>query len=166
MNLLIFTVGDKRFAIKIEEVSEVIRAGEVTVIPESADSVEGVISLRGRVVTLVSMRQKLGLERKGLTWSSRVIIVPLNGGIVGFVVDGVPDVFKVKTESVEPPDEVLSDVECLCGVAKIQGGLIPIIDVTKLLTKDDRASIQKVRKMVTISGTSSKKDPARKKSRK
>ncbi len=150
MNLIIFTAGDKEYAADIRQVRQVIRLREVTVIPEAPDFVEGVIGLHHRAVSLISMRKKLGYEKRERNKSNRIIIAQINSHMVGMVVDKVIDVVAVGAESIELPDEVLKEARCLTGIAEIQERLIPIIDIAKLLTRKDKIQIAKVHKKVKI----------------
>ena len=150
MNLIIFTAGDKEYAADIRQVRQVIRLREVTVIPEAPDFVEGVIGLHHRAVSLISMRKKLGYEKRERNKSNRIIIAQINSHMVGMVVDKVIDVVAVGAESIELPDEVLKEARCLTGIAEIQERLIPIIDIAKLLTHKDKIQIAKVHKRVKI----------------
>ena len=65
MKILIFSVGEKDYGADIAQVREVIRKRKVTPVPEAASFVEGVISLRGRVIPLISLRKKLGMKYTG-----------------------------------------------------------------------------------------------------
>ena len=150
MNLIIFAVSHKKYAADVAQVREVIRIGEITTIPDAPDFVEGVINLRGRVVSLISLRKKFGLENKELNRLNRIIIGQVNSNMIGIIVDKVIDVISVGPGSTEPPDQLLKEARYLIGIAKVQETLIPIIDIERLLTHDDKTEIEKVHKRVKI----------------
>jgi purine-binding chemotaxis protein CheW len=102
MHLLSFDLAGKEYAVSIENVREVRRVKLVTPIPKALDFIEGVVSLRGRVVPIINLRKKLGLpdctkndvRQAGLpstkgTSFNRVLITESNNHILGIAVDSV-----------------------------------------------------------------------------
>lgn len=150
MELVIFRLADKEYGADIRQVRQVIRMREVTPIPDSAPFVEGVISLHGKVMPLLSLRKKMGISSEKPSRLNRIIVTTLDNNLIGAVVDTVSDVISVEAASITPPDDVLKDAVYLQGVAKIAHRLILVVDIEKLLTKDDRKSIGEVHKKVEI----------------
>jgi len=150
MHLLCFTVADKEYAVSIESVREVRRIKQVTPIPKALDFIEGVISLRGRVVPIINLRKKLGLPADKSSLFNRVLITESNNHILGIAVDSVVGVIAIDEANIEPPDEVLKKAEYLIGVGKIAKRLVLIIDIEKLLSGDEKAELLEVHKKVEI----------------
>jgi Chemotaxis signal transduction protein len=116
MHLLSFNLADKEYAVNIESVREVRRLKAVTPIPKALDFIEGVVSLKGRVVPIISLRKKLGLPVRqddlpsGKTsLFNRVLITEAHNHILGVVVDSVIGVVSIDKANIEPPDEVLKN---------------------------------------------------------
>lgn len=150
MITVIFNLAGREYGVRIDQVREVIRMRKITPVPDAADFVEGVISLRGRVVTLVNLRQKLGLERKAVDKGARVVVTEIEGRIIGMIVDGVKDVTNISEENIAPPDEALKEASYLKGIARLNDRMILIADIGKLLSGDDRAGIDMVAGRVEI----------------
>ena len=150
MHLLCFDLADKEYAINIENVREVRRVKQVTPIPKAFDFIEGVISLRGRVVPIISLSKKLGLPSVKSSSFNRVLITESNNHILGIAVDNVLGVINIDKANIEPPDEVLKRCEYLIGVGKIAKRLILIIDIAKLLSGEEKSDISDLHKKVEI----------------
>jgi purine-binding chemotaxis protein CheW len=150
MTLIAFRLEDKEYAVDITRVREIIRVAGITGIPDAAEFVEGVINLRGRVVPVISLRKKLGLQRKKSDRMNRIIITQVNSHFVGVLVDSVIDVISVEPGSVTPRDEVLKEARYLAGVGKVRDRLVLIMDLGKLLTGKERTSIEDLHERVEL----------------
>ena len=153
MHIVIFTIAEKEYGIDIKQVRQVTRTQEVIPIPDAADFVEGVINLRGKVIPLVNLRKKFGLEKEEAKSANRIIITDINKHGIGILVDRVVDVLVVDEGSVTTPDEVLKDAQYLTGVAKVGNRLILMIDIHKVLTSEDQNGIDKVHERIEIKRT-------------
>ena len=150
MKVVVFSAGDKEYAVNIENIREVIRMRKVVPIPEAPDFVEGVINLRGKVVTLISLRKKYNLEEPDKNVTGRVLITEIDDHLMGIVVEKVADVISLDDADISPPEEILKKAKYLVGVGKVGKRLILIMDMEKLLTSRDKKSIKTVGKMVEI----------------
>ncbi len=150
MHLIIFLLAEKEYAVDINSVREVRRVKAVTPIPKALDFVEGVISLKGRVVPIISLRKKLGLPEAKQTTTNRVLITETNNHILGISVDVVLGVTPVDESNIEAPDEVLKKAEYLTGVAKLGKRLILLMDIAKLLSNEEKTGISAINQKVEI----------------
>jgi len=141
MKSAIFSLAGKDYAIDINDVREVIRLRKVTPVPDVAGFVEGVISLRGKVVTLVNLRKKLGLEIKPLDKSSRIIVIQVNAHALGMVVDSVSEVTDIQNEAITAPDDTLAHAKYLTGIAKMGSRIILVVNIRELLSSEDKSGI-------------------------
>jgi purine-binding chemotaxis protein CheW len=149
MKILIFSVGEKDYGADITQVREVIRKRKVTPVPETSVYVEGVISLRGRVIPLINLRKKLGMKSQEVP-SNRIVVTTIQNHWTGILVDQVKDVVTFKSEEITQPAEVLQGAAYLVGVTKWQGKLILLVDLTQLLKGEEKDSLQKVQERVEI----------------
>jgi len=149
MKVLVFSVGEKNYGADITQVREVIRRRKVTPVPEAAAFVEGVISLRGRVIPLINLRKKLGGEPQEVA-SNRIVVTTIQNHWTGILVDQVKDVVTFKPETITKPDEVLQGAAYLVGVTKWEGRLVLLIDLTELLKGEEKESLQRVQERVEI----------------
>jgi purine-binding chemotaxis protein CheW len=149
MKVLIFSVGEKDYGAEITQVREVIRKRKVTPVPETAAFVEGVISLRGRVIPLISLRKKLGMKSQEVP-SNRIVVTTIQNHWAGILVDQVKDVVTFMPEDITKPDEVLQGAAYLVGMTKWQGKLVLLVDLTELLKGEEKESLRKVQERVEI----------------
>jgi len=150
MHLLCFDLADKEYAVNIDNVREVRRIKHITPIPKALDFIEGVVSLKGRVVPIINLRRKLGLPAAKNTSLNRVLITESNDHVLGIAVDSVLGVTSIDKTNIEPPDEVLKKCEYLIGLGKIAKRLILIIDIEKLLSGEEKSGIAEVHKKVEL----------------
>jgi purine-binding chemotaxis protein CheW len=129
--LVVFTLGAEEYGVPITLVQEIIRYTAPRPIPGSPPHVEGVINLRGRIIPVVDLRSRFGAfgERPE---EAKIVIVELSEATVGIIVDEVKEVLTVSADQTEPPPEGAGDAEYLEAVAKLEGRLLVILDMTKL----------------------------------
>jgi purine-binding chemotaxis protein CheW len=135
LHLVTFALEREEFGIPVGQVREVTRVSEITRVPQAPPHVRGVTNLRGRVLAVVEIRSRLGLEPAVVTASSRIVVVDVLGRVLGLLVDRVSQVTKVPAECVVPaPEEVISaDADYLSGVARWNSRLIILLDLDKVL---------------------------------
>jgi purine-binding chemotaxis protein CheW len=119
--LVVFQLGAELYGVEISRVHEIIRLQEVTRVPHSPPFVEGVINLRGKVISVINLRRRFGLPTADDTRAGRIVVVDINDQVVGMVVDGVSEVLRVNTATIEPPSPAVAgiDSEYLEGIAKL-----------------------------------------------
>jgi len=150
MKLLIARVADKEYGISIDAVMEVVRPKKTIPIPDSPDYIEGVSSIRGKVIPIVNMRAKLGMRKDQSTQSQRIIITKTGEHAVGMVVDSVSEVITANDEDITPPDDIWKQAAYLIAVARVSKRIILIIDIEKLLSAEAGNDIKKIHDMVEI----------------
>jgi purine-binding chemotaxis protein CheW len=135
LQLVTFTLEKEEYAVDILSVQEINRITEITRVPNAPDYVEGVINLRGKVIPVVNLRKKFGLDNRETDDSSRVIIMDIQGVTYGLVVDSVSEVLRIPANIVEPPPPMASSMSSMFikGIAKLENRLIILIDIDKCL---------------------------------
>ena len=115
---------------------------DLTRVPNSPDFVEGVINLRGRVIPVIGMRKRFALPAVDHTQQTRIIVVEVEGSVVGFVVDSVNEVLRIPADTVEPPPRLAKvDREMVKGVGKLENRLLLLLDIEKLLSQTEQAAV-------------------------
>jgi len=134
LQIVAFSLGEE-YGVPIGQVLEIVRVGDITMVPNSPPYVEGVINLRGRVLPVMNLRKRLNLAPGEIKKASRVIVTEIGSKVIGILVDGVSHVIKVPCMFVEAaPEEVMEvDTDFIQGVAKLRGRLIILLDLEKLL---------------------------------
>jgi purine-binding chemotaxis protein CheW len=132
--LLSVYISDQKFGIPIMQIQDVLREQAVTKIPLSSPVVEGVLNLRGRVVTAVNVRKRLGLP---ITDNKHCmsVVVEQDGELFSLIIDKVGDVLRTKAEDMERNPAKLDAIwrEVSLGVFQLDGELMVVLDVPKLL---------------------------------
>jgi len=146
LQLVSFKIGNEEFGVDILQVQEINRLVEVTRVPNAPDFVEGVMNLRGRIVPVVNLRKRLGLEKRENDKDTRVVVVEIEGKTIGFIVDSVSEVLRVSKSVVEPPPELISgiDSEYIIGIAKLENRLLILLDLKKVLNVEERETLKEV----------------------
>jgi len=134
-----FKIGAESFAVPIALVREIVRVPEITAVPQAADSVEGVINLRGKIIPVVDLRRCFGEPRTARSKKNRVLVAEVEGKVVGMLVDSASEVLKLSPSDVEPPPQVLESesVNYVTGIGKLGGRLIILVDLGKVLRGDE-----------------------------
>lgn len=140
LRLVSFSVAGQEYGIEIADVQEIVQVPEhITVVPNAAHHVVGLMSLRQRLLPLVSLRALFGLPYEGLSESHRIVVVVLPGNLtVGVVTDSVKEVLGVQRSQVEPVPGVLAqgqNMEEFSGICRLEGGkrLVSVIATERLL---------------------------------
>jgi purine-binding chemotaxis protein CheW len=136
LELLTFHIAGEQYALNIEHIVEIVPPRDATRVPNADESIVGIISLRGTIVTIVDVRQTLRHPPSGaLGADARVVVVQYGGETLGFVVDRVVRVVKVDRTAVEPHPIVHSSEqsEAIHGVFRHANALTILLDFDKLL---------------------------------
>lgn len=142
--LVIFDLAQEHYAVNIAAVESIIKVQPVTKLPRAPQFVEGVINLRGKVLPVIDLRKRFGLQAEAATKDSRIVVVQMNHLEVGMVVDGVSEVLSVPPDHVEPPSPIVTttDSEFIRGIAKVSERLVILLDLGKVLSASEQASLQ------------------------
>jgi purine-binding chemotaxis protein CheW len=142
---LSFSVADEEYATHVLHVREITQLERLTRVPSAPRCVRGVMSLRGAVVPVVDLAVKLGLPESRVTRLTCVVIVDVPAGDghtqVGILADSVNQVIELGPADVEPPPPFGTRVrlEYLVGLGKVDGRLLMILDVGRLLDVESLA---------------------------
>lgn len=136
---LSFKLGDEEYGLEIQKVQEIIRMMETTRMPRTPDHVRGVINLRGKVIPVVDLRRKLGMESAPDTSHSCIIVAQLmrRGRLVpmGVVVDEVCEVLDIEGERIQDPPSLSggADDGFFLGVARLERRVVLLLDIDGVL---------------------------------
>jgi purine-binding chemotaxis protein CheW len=135
LELLTFTIAGEQYAVDIERIVEIVRPRPVTRVPNAEESIVGIVSLRGTIVTLIDVRNRLRHRNTEETPDTRIIVVDHQGETIGFEVDRVLRVVKIGRKDVEPHPVVHSSEadDSIRGVFRHAGALTILLDFDKLL---------------------------------
>jgi purine-binding chemotaxis protein CheW len=140
LHIVGFKVGRETYGVPITSLHEIVRVPEVTAVPDAPEYVEGVINLRGKIVSVLDLRKRLGETKVAPNRKNRILVVEHQGRLAGLIVDSASEVLKIPPSDVEPsPTAALEGgINCVTGLGKYQGRLIVLLDMGKLLESSGR----------------------------
>jgi len=150
LQLVVFNTGKEDFGIEIMNVQEIIRMTNITKIPQSPDYVRGIINLRGKISVVINLNVVMGMDSRDHDENTRIIVTSINDTVVGFVVDSVSEVLRLPSSKVEAAPALVSakvNSNYLKGVGKLDNRLLLLLDMGRVLTKDEMAQIPAIQEM-------------------
>jgi len=146
---LSFSLAEEEYGIGILKIKEIIGMMPITVVPKTPEFIKGVINLRGKVIPVIDLRLRFGMETAEYTERTCIIVVEIDskGGtvLIGIVVDSVSEVLNVRAENIEAsPTFGTLDTEYILGMAKIDSGVKILLDIDKVLRADEIAGLKDV----------------------
>ena len=133
-----FKLGEYFFGIDILQVQEIIRRLSFTRIPLAPSLIEGLVNLRGQIVTAIDLRQRIGLPTRPEGKSPTHVVVRIEDGSASLLVDEIGDMMELGDESFEaPPDTIQGPArELISGVYKLENRLLLVLDIDKAVNLD------------------------------
>lgn len=139
IQLVTFSLGSEQYAVEVLKVKEIILPIDTFPVPGMPEHVKGVINLRGEIVPILEIHTLLGVPEREVEDKDRkhrIIILDTADGGIGFEVDGVTEVIRIKADSVKPSPDVGNpnfNKEILLGIVQTPKGIIICIDPVKLI---------------------------------
>lgn len=135
LEILCFRVADEIYGVDIMELKEIIKPRETTEVPHAPPFIAGVISLRGIIIPVFVLRERLGLPREGAGGKERIIVVKKGEGLCGILVDEVTQVVRIAADTVEHPPAILDgiDREFVSGIGRHDGKIVIMLAMEKVL---------------------------------
>ncbi|HQN77623.1 MAG TPA: chemotaxis protein CheW [Syntrophales bacterium] len=145
---LTFALAGEEYGISILKVKEIIGMMGITAVPQTPGFVKGVINLRGKVIPVVDLRLKFGMEAMPYTERTCIVVVEISGSagpiMMGIVVDTVSEVLNIKAGEIEdtPTFGVKLNTEFILGMAKMSGAVKILLDINRVLTEEEISHLQ------------------------
>lgn len=143
--LVIFELGAEHFGIDIASVEGINKMLDITKIPQSPDYMLGITNLRGSVLPVLDLQKRFGMKSEEQTNETRIVVANMDGVKVGMVVSAVSEVLTIEDSVIEPPPPMVSNInsEFIIGVAKIDKRLVILLDLSKVLSFEEKIQIAK-----------------------
>ena len=151
-----FSVGNVFYGINVAKVREIINMVPVTEMPQGHPFIDGIFTLRGKIMPLLNLARCLNSEAKSA--NPKIIIAEMNGYFIGFKVDDVSRIHRISWSQMEPAPN-MSDSERVIGVVKMEEHLIILLDFEKILSE---INPEIGKKLTTIPASSAELIDARK----
>ncbi len=146
LQLVSFHLGDEVYGIEIVKVREIILMGEITRVPQTPPFVKGLINLRSTVIPVIDLRIRFDLTANDFTSESRIMVIDVSGKTIGIIVDAVSEVLRISNDQIAPPPPTVAGLEqeYLTGLVKLDTQLLMLLDVDKMLGKEDTEAIDSI----------------------
>ncbi|MBW2147233.1 MAG: purine-binding chemotaxis protein CheW [Deltaproteobacteria bacterium] len=145
---LTFNLGKEEYGLEILKVREIIGLMDITTVPQTPGYVKGVINLRGKVIPVIDLRLKFGIEEKDYDERTCIVVVEVSGKSnslqMGIVVDSVSEVLNIKSDDIEdtPSFGAKLNTDYILGMAKTEGGVKILLDIDRVLSEEEIESLE------------------------
>jgi purine-binding chemotaxis protein CheW len=136
-SLLVFMLGDQRYALPLPAVDRVVRMVAITPLPEAPEIVLGAVNIQGRVIPVINMRRRFHLPEREIALTDQLVVAHTARRPVALVADAVLDVIACPAQGLIAAENIVPGIEYLAGVIKLEDGLILIHDLDKFLSLEE-----------------------------
>jgi purine-binding chemotaxis protein CheW len=145
IQLVSFMLGGEEYGVEVLKVREIIRMPEITKMPNAPHFIDGIISLRGKVLPIVSLRRRFGLPDLEHDLQTRIMIMEIGGKLTGFVVDAVSEVIRIPASEIQPPPPLVggcvTEQDMINGVFSHENRLLVLIEADRLLNEGQQGML-------------------------
>ncbi len=144
--LVKFYIADEAFGIGIKQIFQILKPQEVFKVPNTPPFIEGLINLRGKVMTVFNLRKRFNMPDKENDEDTKILVIRMDEYLLGFTVDSVSEILRVQDEDIveTPPTLTNFDKRFLSGVAKVEEKLILLLNLEKILTPDEENQVKEM----------------------
>ncbi len=145
---LTFGLASEEYGLEILRVREIIGIMDITMVPQTPEYIKGVINLRGKVIPVVDLRTKFGMETTEYNRETCIIVVDVDSVLMGIIVDTVSEVLDIQKEEIEPPPSFGAKLstDFIMGIGKIKDKVVILLDVEQVLTLEEMSVVSSISK--------------------
>jgi len=138
-----FRLDEETYGINVMQIQEVLRYTEIAPVPGAPDYVLGIINLRGNVVTVIDTRRRFGLSDSEVSDHTRIVVLEVEGQVIGVLVDSVAEVVYLRQSEIETAPNVGNEESArfIQGVCNKNGELIILVEFEKMLSEEEWAEM-------------------------
>src|SRR5690554_2276830 len=144
---IVFTIGDERFGVDVNQAREIIPSTDITRVPNSRDFVTGVINLREEIIPIIDLQKKLALNMSSARdIDEKIIIIELDNSLIGMEVDNVSEMLRLSISDIAAPPKIVKGINrnYLSGVGKLEDKLLILLDLSKILSAEEIEELDKM----------------------
>ncbi len=147
-----FRIGDETYGVRISAVREIVRVPAITAVPNAPDYIEGIINLRGKIIPVMDLRKRFGIKNVEPNKKNRILVVELENKTLGLIVNSASGVLKIPPSDIEMPNTMFQEgeVSYVTGVGKLNGRLVILLDIGKLLQRGELRRLEQAVEPVTV----------------
>ncbi|MCB0284447.1 MAG: purine-binding chemotaxis protein CheW [Calditrichaeota bacterium] len=141
---LTFSINAQEYGIEIRDVTEIVGIQKITGLPDLPLFVKGVINLRGRVIPVLDVRLRFGMEERTYDERTCIMVVDINQTSIGLIVDTVSEVINISGDLIEPAPKINKKSDgnrYVKGLGKVDNEVKILLDTQKLLFDDEMEMI-------------------------
>ena len=146
LQVVSFALGSEEYGVDITQVQEINRMVTITRVPQAPPFMDGVINLRGRLIPIVDLRTRFGMERAERTKNTRIVVTEIGSKRLGMVVDSVSEVLRIPVKQIENAPDFLAaaDTESVRSVGKLGERRIIMLDLSRVISVSEQAELQRL----------------------
>jgi len=147
---LTFSLAGEEYGINILKIKEIIGLLPITTVPQTPRFVKGVINLRGKVIPVIDLRLKFGMDPMAYGERTCIVVVETEGTsgtiLIGNVVDSVSEVLNIKGGDIEDPPAFGTrlDTSAILGMAKMDGDVKILLDIDEVLNVEELTGVEEI----------------------
>ena len=147
IQLVMFSVSGEKYAIDIMKAKEIIKPVKVTPLPDVPEFIKGVINLRGMLLPVISLKERLGIMTENieeLGHEARIILVAMEKVVVGIFVDSVEEIIRVQLKDIQAPPRIAKGIgsEYLQGICRMEEEALVMLDLNKILSSSEKIMME------------------------
>lgn len=143
--LIVFRLGNEEYALKIDQIKEIVLTPTVTKVPQTPSYVKGLANIRGNIIAILDLEEKFGVEGIQEKTGKYTLVVESETFKIGLMVNQVPNTLTVSENNIELAQDIVGDVSSqsnyIQGIVKTDNRLIILIDVYQLMKEKELQAI-------------------------
>jgi len=146
IQVVAFRIGRELFGVPIDLVHEIVRVPEITAVPDAPEYLEGVINLRGKIISVLDLRKRFREARVEPSRKNRILVAEVEKRMVGLIVDAATEVIRLPQSEIAAPPAAFeeNEIRYVTGVGKLNGGLVILIDLAKIVQQGELRRLEDV----------------------
>lgn len=136
-----FVLAGERYGLYLSAVDRVVRAVDITPLPQAPDIVLGVINVQGQVIPVINLRRRFGLLEREIAVADQLVIAHTARRSVALLADAVSGLLECSSEDIVEAQSILADTQYIEGVVKLDDGMTLIHNLDTFLSLDEEAAL-------------------------
>jgi purine-binding chemotaxis protein CheW len=142
VQILDFHLNQRHFGLALAQVQRVVRAVDITPLPQAPAIVLGVISLHGKIVPVLNVRGRFGFPHREVDINDQFIIANTRGRTVALVVSGVKGIIEYPADQIVAMEKIVHPSRQVEGLIQLEDGLVLIHDLDRFLSVDEERELE------------------------
>ncbi len=146
LQVVVFELENSYYGVHILQVQEIIKMTEITKLPNTPKFIEGVVNLRGRIIPVMDLRKRFGLNPIPVNEEWKILILKTEEVLFGVMVDQISEVEKISVGIIEVPPKIVAGVkgEFISGIAKTDKRLLILLDIERILSEEEQDMLKDI----------------------